>query len=76
MTKKERSRIMRRVRAAQLNVKFCAAESQLLQLSNFRSFRSSYKRSSLGKLDMGENLTTLYPAVEVYGEGKFDKSEI
>ena len=67
---------MRRVRAAQPDVKFYAAESQLLQLSNFRSFRSSYKRSSLGKLDMGENLTTLCLAVEVYGKGKFDKSEI
>lgn len=26
---------MRRVRGAQLDVKFCVAESQLLQLSNF-----------------------------------------
>ena len=35
MTRKERSRIMRRVRGAQPDVKFYVAESQLLQLSNF-----------------------------------------
>ena len=38
LTKEERSRIMRRVRAGVADVKFYTAESQLLQLSNFAAF--------------------------------------
>ena len=51
---------MRRVRGAQLDVKFCVAESQLLQLSNFAApaaFAAHINAAPLEKLDMGENLT-------------------
>ena len=60
MTKEERSCIIRRVRAAQPDVKFCAAELQLLQLSNFAApaaFAAHINAAPLEKLDMGENLT-------------------
>lgn len=49
---------MRRVRAAQPDVKFYAAESQLLQLSNFAAFAARINAAPWGKLDMGENLTS------------------
>ena len=52
---------MRRVRAAQPDVKFCSAESQLLQLSNFAAlaaFAARINAAHWEKLDMGENLTS------------------
>ena len=52
---------MRRVRAAQPDVKFYAAESQLLQLSNFAApaaFTARINAAPWGKLDSGENLTS------------------
>ena len=61
MTKEERIRIMRRVRAAQPDVKFYVAESQLLQLSNFTAlaaFAAHTNAAHWGKLNMGENLTS------------------
>ena len=67
---------MRRVRAAQPDVKFYAAESQLLQLSNFAAPAPFTARRNAAPW---ENLTwekIRLHRVEVHGEGKFDKSEI
>ena len=52
---------MRRVRAAQPDVKFYAAESQLLQLKfDFTADTNAARINAApwGKLDSGENLTT------------------